>query len=310
MKRATMTPAAAVIACLLSLPACTANEPRGATGGDPEAVQPTLEPEGVVTAADGVPIAYQAAGDGETTLVFVHCWACDRSFWREQLDVFAADYRVVALDLPGHGESGAGRDRWTIAGLAGDVVTLLDQLDLRRVILVGHSMGGPVSLLAAPRAPDRVIGVALVDTVHNAEQDWSAEEAAPIIAAFDEDFEGANRKFIPMLFPEGSDPELVAWVTERAVSVDHAAAKRLLADFPNLDSSRLLSDVGVPVRAVNAAPLGTMIPETAVEANRRLADYDARILEGVGHYLMLEKPAAFNRLLSQALSEIESAASG
>jgi pimeloyl-ACP methyl ester carboxylesterase len=266
---------------------------------------PVLEPRGSLTTADGVEMVYEAAGSGATTLVFVHCWACDRTFWREQLDVFAADYRVVALDLPGHGESGTNRQAWSIAGLAGDVVTALEQLDLDDVVLIGHSMGGPVALLAAPRAAERVIGVVLVDTVHDAELDWSAEDAAPIIAAFEEDFAAANRQIIPQLFPPESDPELVAWVTERAVATDPAAAKGLLADFPNLRSAEILSGAGVPVRAINAAPLGTMIPATAVETNQRLADYDAAILDGVGHYLMLERPAEFNRLLATALEEIE-----
>jgi pimeloyl-ACP methyl ester carboxylesterase len=85
--------------------------------------------------------------------VFVHCWACDRTYWREQVDVFAADHQVVTLDLAGHGESGAGRETWTVKGLAGDVQAVVEALDLERVILIGHSMGGPVSRRHAAYAP-------------------------------------------------------------------------------------------------------------------------------------------------------------
>ena len=289
----------------LWLVSCAAGEaPPVAPSSSDDAPQ-ALEAEGVVETADGVPMRYQAAGSGPTTLVFVHCWACDRSFWQHQLDFFADSYQVVALDLPGHGESGAQRDAWSIAGLAADVVTLLEAFDLQRVVLVGHSMGGPISLLAAPMAGDRVIGVALVDTVHNADVDWSAEDAAPLIASFEQDFEGTTGQFVPMMFPPQPDSELLSWVVERANAADHAAATALMADFPNLEMSRILSSVGVPVRAVNAAPLGMMIPATEIETNRSYADYDASVLDGVGHYLMLEKPAEFNALLLAALLEIE-----
>ncbi|HSL83506.1 MAG TPA: alpha/beta fold hydrolase, partial [Thermoanaerobaculia bacterium] len=116
-----------------------------------------------VEAADGVPIVYEVSGPAEAAgpaLVFVHCWACDRTYWREQVDVFAADHRVVTLDLAGHGESGAGREAWTVTGLAGDVRAVVEALAreerLERVILIGHSMGGPVSLEAARLMPERV----------------------------------------------------------------------------------------------------------------------------------------------------------
>ncbi len=118
----------------------------------------------IARAPDGLPIVYDVRGGGETSLVFIHCWCCDRAFWREQLDEFADEYRVVALDLGGHGASGAEREPWTVASLAGDVEAVVKQLKLRRVILIGHSMGGPVALLAAGRMPQRVIGVVAVDT--------------------------------------------------------------------------------------------------------------------------------------------------
>ena len=238
-----------LLAGVLWLAACATSDNVTPEAGGTAAPVRQLVPEGIVAAADGLDIAYSARGAGDTTLVFVHCWACDRSFWHQQIDVFAKTYQVVALDLPGHGESGAKRDDWSIAGLADDVRMLVEGLDLGRVILVGHSMGGPVSLLAAALVPDRVIGVVLVDTVHNAELAWSEEDAAPIVAAFREDFEGTNRQFVPMMFPPEPDPDLVAWVTKHANATHQTAAIALMTDFPNLDLTAILSAVDVPVRA-------------------------------------------------------------
>lgn len=262
---------------------------------------------GTVAAADGVPIRWESQGSGEPTLVMVHCWACDRQFFKEQVDDLASDHRVVTLDLPGHGESGAERESWSIAGLSADVVRVVEELELEQVVLAGHSMGGPISLGAAPQLADRVIGVVLIDTVHDADQVMPAEMVERIVTAYTSDYEGTMRQFTPMMFPPGADPELPAWVLERALRADREATLALMRDFEDVDNAALLSGAGVPVRAINAAASPPMIPETAVEANRRYADFDATIIDGVGHYLLLEKPAEFNRALRDALSQIATA---
>jgi pimeloyl-ACP methyl ester carboxylesterase len=95
----------------------------------------------VVPSVDGVTIAYEVAGQGTPALVFVHGWSCDRSYWAGQLEAFSRDFTVVAPDLGGHGESGLDRKAWTIKSFGGDVATVVERLDLKQVILIGHSMG-------------------------------------------------------------------------------------------------------------------------------------------------------------------------
>jgi hypothetical protein len=68
----------------------------------------------VVTSSDGVPIRYTVQGKGDPALVFVHCWGCNRHFWDNQMAEFSKTHRVVAIDLPGHGESGQGRMNWSV----------------------------------------------------------------------------------------------------------------------------------------------------------------------------------------------------
>jgi pimeloyl-ACP methyl ester carboxylesterase len=70
---------------------------------------------GVATSRDGIPLAFEVHGAGTPTLVFVHGWSCDRSYWRGQVRPLAARYQTVAVDLAGHGESGVGRRAWTMA---------------------------------------------------------------------------------------------------------------------------------------------------------------------------------------------------
>jgi len=100
------------------------------------AVQAQTKPESkseVVNASDGVPIHYSVQGKGDPALVFIHCWACNRHFWDDQVAEFSKTYRVVTLDLPGHGESGLGRKSYSVESFGDDVKRVVTKLNLKRV---------------------------------------------------------------------------------------------------------------------------------------------------------------------------------
>src|SRR5262249_30785345 len=118
-----------------------------------------------IRADDGVNLVCDVRGQGDTALVFLHGWCGDRAYWTNQADAFANDYRIVTLDQAGHGESGKDRKAWTVESLAADVAAVVKDLGLKRVILVGHSMGGPVALLAAKRLTGTAIAVIGADTL-------------------------------------------------------------------------------------------------------------------------------------------------
>ncbi len=276
-------------------------------GGEPPAESPTAPATGAATTPDGVSIVYDDRGAGKTTLLFVHCWACDRAFWRHQVDVFDDHYRVVSLDLGGHGESGANRARWTIEGLSGDVVAVADALSLERIVLVGHSMGGPVSLAAARALPGRVIGVIAADTLHDAAVEFPQEQLQPMIAAFDADFPGTMAGMFAGMSGDTMDAELRDWIVARASAARPGVAVALLGDFARISLPGLFEGAGVPIRAINATP-GPMTPQTNVVGNRRYADFDAVILDGVGHFLQLEAPDRFNAHLRDAIAALEATA--
>src|SRR5260221_8419282 len=107
----------------------------------------------------GVKISYTDTGKGDTTLVFVHGWCINKTYWSDQVDFFSDKYRVVTVDLPGFGQSGKNRTAWNTETFGSDIDSVLSQLNLKNVILVGHSMAGDIVLQAAINAPDRVIGL-------------------------------------------------------------------------------------------------------------------------------------------------------
>lgn len=262
--------------------------------------------QGTARAEDGLSISYDVRGQGKTALVFVHCWACDRTFWREQVEPLAKKYRVVTVDLGGHGASGADRPKWTVAGLGGDVEAVVLALKLDRVVLVGHSMGGPVALDAARRMPGRVAGIVAVDSLHDIEKRVPRETAEKLAALYEEDFPGTMSAMVQAMFPRTADPSVVGFVATRAAAARPGPAVALLRDYPDLDLAAWMEAARVPVRAIQAGP--PLSPVTKLGTNRKHGNYDASFMDGVGHYLMLERPAEFNRRLEAAVAEVLAAA--
>lgn len=245
-------------------------------------------------AADGALVEYAVRGSGPTALVFLHGWCCDRAFWHQQLDAFSADYRVVTIDFATYPGS---RTHWRIVDLASDVQAVADALDLQQMVLIGHSMGGSVSLAAAHRMPGRVLAVVGIDALHDAESPFPRQAFDELVQSFESDFPAAMRRAVDGMVRSDADPQLRAWISERASAANPEAALALLRDFPNLDLPTLLRNAGVPVRCINAAaPYAT-----AIETNRKYADFDAVIMEDVGHFPMLERPVAFNARLREML---------
>ena len=288
---------------------------------DPPSVETSVE-TGTLTTADGNALVYEiraARNDvGEPTLVFVHCWACDRSVWREQVDVFAEDHRVVTFDLPGHGESGAERDSWTLDSLAADTVQLVEALDLDDFVFVGHSMGGPVSLLAAAKLAGSedsvdghpVRGIVCADTLHDLEMKPPEEQSKQWIAMFENDFEGSLARMMAGTLPGDDNEALRTSVTEVAVAADRKAVVELMKDFPSLELAQEAETAGVPIRCINAAMMQQNMPSDALERNQRHVDYELAVLDEVGHFLQLEKPTEFNQALREALASIADADHG
>src|SRR5262245_37537999 len=115
-------------------------------------------------ARDGVALAFDEAGIGQPPMLLVHGWTCDHTFFQPQLEHFSRQHRVVAVDLRGHGQSDKPHQDYTAAGFADDLVWLCEQIGVRKPVVVGHSMGGNISLELAARYPDFPMGIVMVDS--------------------------------------------------------------------------------------------------------------------------------------------------
>jgi len=255
----------------------------------------------VIQSTDGVPIHYDVRGAGEPTLVFIHCWTCDRHIWDAQMSAFAKDHRLVAIDLAGHGDSGKGRKDWTMAAFGEDVKAVVEKLDSRRVVLIGSSMGGPVSLEAARRLGDRVVGVVAVDTLQDFAQKTPPEQIEAVVRQFQANYKGETKYVNQYLFAASTPAAVRERVLAGATSAPKESAIAMLRSAMQYDPIPALHEIKAPIRAIN----GDKFP-TNVEGNRKHApQFEAVIMKGVGHYPMLEDPARFNELLAGVLRDLD-----
>jgi pimeloyl-ACP methyl ester carboxylesterase len=179
-----------------------------------------------------------------------------------------------------------------------DVTAVLEALELDEVILVGHSMGGSVCLEAAVRFPKRVRAVVPVDTFFDVEQQLSREQAAQFLRPFRTDFTAHARAYIgDHMFARKTDPLLkeiiIAGMSQAPPDVAIGALESLLI----YDTPSTLERVCAPIHCINSDRYPTQL-ETA----RRYAPaFDVTLLPDTGHFPMMEKPDAFNRVLSEVV---------
>lgn len=261
------------------------------------------EGPGHTTSADGTPIHYSVFGRGPTPLVFVHGWACDQTYWADQVTALKSEFTVVTIDLAGHGLSGSAREDWSIVSFANDVVAVLDALNLRQVVLIGHSLGGPVVLETAVTDPQRVAAVIGADTFHDF---FANGDYEPVLEEMRNDFMAASEPFIRSMFVETSSPALVERILEDMLSQDPAtgiAALEALQAWGPVRMERALSQVEVPLGAIQTTEFRAA--SSLVEASLGAASSTRIIeLEGVGHFLMSEDPARFNAALKSLVAEL------
>jgi pimeloyl-ACP methyl ester carboxylesterase len=255
--------------------------------------------KGSARSADGIPVHFEVEAGGAPALVFVHGWSCDRSYWSRQIDHFAGRHKVVAIDLAGHGESGAGRPEWTMPAFGADVAAVIEKLELRDLVLVGHSRGGDVIVEVALALPDRVAGLVWVDVYSTLGVSRTPEAIEEFTRPFRANFATATRAFVQRMFVPDSDPELVEQVVADMSDAPPEIAVGVMEHAVANDDAILaaLRELRAPLVAINPD-----YRPTDVEALQRHG-VKAVLMPGVGHFLMMEDPDTFNHLLDETIEE-------
>ena len=256
---------------------------------------------------DGAGISYQLSGQGDITLLFVHGSYIDQTYWKKQVSFFSQDYTVVTLDLPGHGQSGTERKHWSVEGFAEDVVAVIRALDLHNVILVGHSLGAGICLMAADLYPAPLIGFVAIDFFKNAGQPLSPDfqqQADGIIQQLHKDFRNTNEQYArKVLLTEQTSPAITKKIVE---AYRNAYQPMGIATMPEVfsfykEEAGLLPRLPFKLYVINVDYMP--INEAALQSVTTNG-YEVLHMKGSCHYPMLEYPDQLNSLLHEAVQEI------
>ena len=250
---------------------------------------------------DGLAIHSATSGAGSATLVFVHGWTCDSSSWSAQVPAFAKKYRVITLDLPGHGKSASPKDgKFSMDLFARAVEAVRAEAKAERLVLIGHSMGAPVIRQYARLYPQRVAGIVAVDGPLDLRGFPPPEfkQPPPMVGA--EGLKARDGMIRGMFTPQTPVP-LQKQILSMMLGAPEATANGAMAAIfdPSLQSTDVIK---APVLSVFA---GTAQVPNATTAREVLPNYDSTQIAGTGHFLMMEKPDEFNRLLTAFLEKIK-----
>jgi sigma-B regulation protein RsbQ len=252
-------------------------------------------------------IDYLVAGSGEVTLVFIHGGFIDKEYWLNQVTYFSRNFKVVTVDLAGHGKSGDNRTDWTIESLGDDVIQVIKELSLIKVILIGHSLGGNVILEVASKLPELVIGLIGIDNFKNA----GMPVPPPLMEQISQALEYMKTNFAEV-------SENFARLSLVTSHTDKQIAERVINDYKNFKpkvgrlllvssflyhdrEKELLQNLKLKLHLINVDYFPTN--EELLKQNTG-SGYELTEMKGTCHYPMIEYPDEFNTNLEKVVSAI------
>lgn len=250
-------------------------------------------------------VRYLTEGQGPMTMVLVHGWTCSAAFWRLQSADFARLYRVIAIDLPGHGKSDKPADlQYSVPLFAQAIDAVMRDAHVTRAIIAGHSMGVPVAAQAIVDHPERFAGFIAVDgAVWKPRSPDAKAKPSTFAQRLRADYIGVASANLEGMFASATPVDLREEIRERMLLTPPYVAA---SASENLSASDVWTHI----------PL--TLPTMAVVGGKQRDD-DRRALyqeyfpnlrfelwEEAGHFLMMEQPARFNQLVMEFAFKIAS----
>lgn len=249
----------------------------------------------------GVDIHWTSAGKGAKMVVLVHGWTGDESAWSAQVPALvAAGYRVITLDLPGHGRSGSPKDgKFSMDGFARAIEAVREEARVKRWVLVGHSMATPVIRQYARLYPKRTIALVFADGV------VAKPSTAALYSGLSLRFAGADGKknqedFVRAMCRVAPD-QMCANILKVSMATPQPTVVGAMAALGNPE---IWKDdiIDIPVLGIYADKSQLGDKETMRKAFPKLEYVE---IPATDHFLMMEKPDEFNRLLIGFLKHLE-----
>jgi len=253
----------------------------------------------------------RVSGRGTQPMLFAHGFGCDQNMWRYVAPAFEDDYRVVLFDYVGSGRSDVkayDHGRYgNLEGYAQDVLDVIEALDLRDVIFVGHSVSSMIGVLAANREPDRFDRLVLIGPSPRYIND------APYVGGFDRAdidglFEMMDRNFLgwanflaPAIMKNSDRPELGEELTESFCSTDPIMARRFAEATFYADNRSDLAEVTVPSLILQCSEDMVAPAEVGNYLSEQLPGSTLRVMKATGHCPHMSHPEETISLIREYL---------
>ncbi|MBB5210653.1 alpha/beta fold hydrolase [Microbulbifer hydrolyticus] len=257
-------------------------------------------------ASDHYQIHYQCQGSGPA-VVLLHSFLCDGEMWAEQVAALAKDYRVINIDIRGHGKSGVADKPLDIYDLVQDVVAVLDQEGVTTAHWAGLSIGGMIALRAAITVPERVSSLLLLDTHAGTETRFKVAKYKMLV--------GLAKLFgiRPLLnvvaklmfgrHTRAHRPELVAYWKEKFAAMPLVSIQHMVNALCARDSLKArLPQIQQPAMVIVGEEDVSLPPPCSEALANRLANAELEVIKHAGHLSSLEQPHDVNRVMLDFLA--------
>lgn len=237
---------------------------------------------------NGIRLAYERRGTG-SPMVLLHGYPLDHQIWDDIVPLLADTFELIIPDLRGFGGSSTVDSFSAMEDYAADIAALLDQLEIQRAAIVGHSMGGYVALAFARLYPDRVTGLGLVSSQVLADAPDRKEgryKSAAEVA--DKGIAGVVAAMTPKFTSDARLQEFAKQVMERQQPAGYIGALKAMAE--RVDSTPLLSSITVPVVLVHGDADALIPIDRAREVKSAIPGAHLVEIGGAGHVPMLDSP--------------------
>lgn len=255
-----------------------------------------------------VEINYYQEGKGDTALLFLHGWCINGIYWVNQLEYFSKSYNVYAIDLPGFGKSKAKRISWSIEEYANDITAFIDSMNLKNVVIIGHSMAGEIMLQTALTNNPKIIGIVgvdnfkIIDVVFTPEQMKQMTDFFPLL---EKDFKNSAPVYADMMLFHPTTSNDV----KNRVKTDFANSNPVIGyhtmmtqmQYAYNDAQRL-EQLNYKLFLINSDYFPTN--ETGLKTHCKNS-FQVETILATGHYPMIEKPTEFNLLLENVLTKMK-----
>ena len=259
---------------------------------------------------NGIQLAFEDQGKG-LPIVLVHGFPMNRTMWVPQVKELSTSFRVITLDLRGHGESDAPMWHYTMEMFCEDIIGLLDYLKIEQAILVGLSMGGYILFNLYRKYPERIKGLLFADTRASADTpEVRAGRFQLAQTAYHKGIQSVAEAMIPKLLGVSTMKHRAHVVEEVRNMITANSVAGIIGDLMAMsersDATSLLPKIKCPTLVVVGDEDMATPPEEVKRFSSSIPGARFETIPKAGHLSNLENPDAFNRICIRFLNSISS----